>query len=435
MNKNRIIALAIAASALSGNIVFAQSLTNEVPQKIMPRIIGIKQNNGVRTFIFNRQINGENEYAKVAVKLPLILGMKDWKYQMQLNNALMSQAMKDKQNVEETGKTQVEEAKKNGWPIRPSEMDIKYEVKKNSDILSITVSTYIYNGGANGSTRVDTYNIDLRENKSISLSDLFNGEADFKSAINSEISTQIETRTKDGEMFFDGNMGFTTISDNQMYYLQDDDLVILFQKYEIAPGAMGTPEFRIPLKNLNHLLRKPINSEQSPEKPESGKKQVAFKAFTGTVKEIRDFQAETGRKYVAVESESGEQATIVISDNTYVVNKVEITEGTVITGYYDATAPMIMIYPPQYSAEVVEVVEKGQNIKVDKFDENLLSSDLWLKLNISDKTEIISQDGKAYDGNLKNKNLVVFYDVTTKSIPAQTTPTKIVVLLQKGNSK
>ena len=32
---------------------------------------------------------------------------------------------------------------------------------------------------------------------------------------------------------------------NHWYYNQDGDLVITFDKYEIAPGAMGSPEFVI----------------------------------------------------------------------------------------------------------------------------------------------------------------------------------------------
>ena len=68
------------------------------------------------------------------------------------------------------------------------------------------------------------------------------------------------------------------------------------------------------------------------------------------------------------------------------------------------------------------------SIKVDRFGQTLLSSDQTLKLNIGDTTEIILQDGKPFAGELANRDLVVFYDVATRSIPAQTTPQKVVVL-------
>jgi hypothetical protein len=436
MNKNKITALVITASMLLGSTVFAQPLKAEGTLKAVPISADLKQNTVMKAYIFNRTLDEENQYVKVAGKLPIILGMKDWKYQMQLNTALTRQAMKDKQTVEEESKKMAEAAKEYGWTVRPADLIIKYEVKNNNDILSFVVNTYMYTGGANGQTRVDTYNVDLREVKNINLSDLFKSGTDYKTVINNEISAQIESRTKYGDAFFKGEMGFKSISDNQNYYIQEDNLVILFQKYAIAPGAMGTPDFRIPLKSLNSMLKSEyVKDALLPGKPENGKKQVAFNSFTGTVKEINDLQAEKGLKFVSLESDLGEKATIVISNDTYVVDNAQITEGAVITGFYDATAPMIMIYPPQYRAEVVNLVEKGKNVKVDRFDENLLSSDLWLKLNISEATEIITEDGKAFDGNLKNRNLIVFYGATTKSLPPQTTPTKIVVLSEKDNNK
>ncbi len=163
--------------------------------------------------------------------------------------------------------------------------------------------------------------------------------------------------------------------------------------------------------------------------------QSSFNSFTGTVKEITDFKGVEGSKFVLVENQDGQQANLIISNSTYVVNNEKIDIGSVITGFYDANAPMLMIYPPQYNTEVVNVASsKGQCIKVDKFDKDLVSSDNMLKLNISKETEIISQDGKAFEGELANRNLVVLYGISTKSIPAQTNPDKIVVLFVKALS-
>ncbi|MEG6615025.1 copper amine oxidase N-terminal domain-containing protein [Peptococcaceae bacterium 1198_IL3148] len=156
--------------------------------------------------------------------------------------------------------------------------------------------------------------------------------------------------------------------------------------------------------------------------------QSHFNSFTGTVKKVTEREGVAGSKLVLVENEKGIEANIIVSDDTYILNDVEIAVGSEITGYYDSNAPMIMIYPVQYSAEVVAIDSKDQNIKVDIFDKNLVSADHTLKLNISNDTEVISADGKSFAGRLASKKLVVIYDVATKSIPAQTTPTKVVVL-------
>jgi len=160
--------------------------------------------------------------------------------------------------------------------------------------------------------------------------------------------------------------------------------------------------------------------------------QAYFNSFSGVVKEINDFHGIEGAKIVLLENEEGLIANIIISKDTYIVDGAEISVGSTVTGFYKANAPMIMIYPAQYNAKVVAVENKDQNLKVDIFNKDLISSDNLLKLNISDDTDIISQDGQPFEGELINRKLVVTYDISTRSIPAQTNPIKIVVLFEEA---
>ncbi len=102
--------------------------------------------------------------------------------------------------------------------------------------------------------------------------------------------------------------------------------------------------------------------------------------------------------------------------------------GDRITGFYDANAPVPLIYPPQYRAIVMAKDNPYQNVKVDYFNSQLVSSDGMLKLNISPNTLILLENGQAFTGNLSNRNLIVVYGATTRSTPAQTTPYKIIVM-------
>lgn len=161
--------------------------------------------------------------------------------------------------------------------------------------------------------------------------------------------------------------------------------------------------------------------------------QIRYGSFTGTVKEIKNHEMIEGAKFISLENEEGEPANVIISEDTYVLdNNADIEVGSTITAYYDATKPMIMIYPPQYSAEVVVVEREDKNVKFDIFDEDLVSMDGSLKLNVSDETEIYMQDGTVYEGELANKKLVVVYDVVMESYPARTTPERIIVLAEKA---
>lgn len=167
-----------------------------------------------------------------------------------------------------------------------------------------------------------------------------------------------------------------------------------------------------------------------------------FNAFTGTVKEFINSKEFVK---VLVENADGVQANFILSNNTYFVDNVKIDVGSEITGFYEAGKPMIMIYPAQYSIDIVALVVEGKNIKSDKFDDELLSADKTLKLNISENTEILWENGTTINWFkkptsdelevvLSNRKLIVLYDFTTKSIPAQTTPYKIIVLSQQEKS-
>ena len=165
-----------------------------------------------------------------------------------------------------------------------------------------------------------------------------------------------------------------------------------------------------------------------------------YYSFTGTVKDITENT--NGNKMIFVESEYEMPAYFVLTEDTYYIDDIKIENGMEIIGFYEADKPMILIYPPQYSIDIVAEVTENLNIKADKFDSELLSKDKMLKLNLSDDTEIIWENDTVINWVkkptveelstvLSNRKLVVFYDITTKSIPAQTTPKKIIVLSEQ----
>jgi hypothetical protein len=160
---------------------------------------------------------------------------------------------------------------------------------------------------------------------------------------------------------------------------------------------------------------------------------VEFYSFHGTVTMISDFnigqngEAEGCYKLMTVEDGLGAIVNFVVSPTTYFVDHAVVAVGDSITGYYDGNAPTPLIYPPQYPALVVVKESPYQNVKVDYFDSQLESSDGRLRLNISPYTQIILTNGQPFSGNTKNRNLIVIYGPATKSIPAQTTPYRIIV--------
>lgn len=161
-----------------------------------------------------------------------------------------------------------------------------------------------------------------------------------------------------------------------------------------------------------------------------------FLSFTGIVTGIHQF--ETGMhggmsgctKIFTVENEQGQIVNFVIEPETYFVHHEMIEKGDRITGFYDGDAPAILIYPPQYRAMVIAKESDRYFVKVSFFNDSLISDDGQLKLNIGRDTVIQLENAQRFEGNLANRNLIVLYGPTTRSIPAQTTPYEIIVICQ-----
>ena len=65
---------------------------------------------------------------------------------------------------------------------------------------------------------------------------------------------------------------------------------------------------------------------------------------------------------------------------------------------------------------------------LNRFDRNLTAEDNSLQLNVARNTNIETINGQNTGCNLGNQTLLVYYTATTRSIPPQTTPRRIVVL-------
>jgi len=149
-----------------------------------------------------------------------------------------------------------------------------------------------------------------------------------------------------------------------------------------------------------------------------------FLSITGVVTQV-------GEEFVQIEDEAGDPTTLLVSDTTCYPFENEIGVGDTVTGYYRFSPIMPLIFPPQHTVEVlVAGMPEDQSIHVDRFSagELLVSGDGMLALRIDENTQIITTDGEAFEGEVDGLDLVVIYDVSTRSIPAQTTPIVVIVL-------
>ena len=161
---------------------------------------------------------------------------------------------------------------------------------------------------------------------------------------------------------------------------------------------------------------------------------INFFSITGTIETIEDFLINESQenlgcyKLISLRDDNGNPTNFVVTPEAYILNNEILLPGDSVTGYYDGNAPVPLIYPPQYRVLVMHKTSSFPNIKVSYFNSDLISSDNELKLNLSSSTLVVIRNGQLFSHNLANHNLIVIYGATTRSIPAQTTPFKIIVL-------
>jgi hypothetical protein len=151
----------------------------------------------------------------------------------------LERAQDYKQAFLDTGGTEAE------WAEHKIEIKVWYEIKAQSDdYLSFVVRGT--ESWTSAYSQEKYYNIDLKSGKLLSLGDVL-GE-DYINKANDSINSQIEEKSKEiGIPFFTPEEGgFESISDETKFYMKDNgNPVIVFDKYEIAPGAAGAVEFEI----------------------------------------------------------------------------------------------------------------------------------------------------------------------------------------------
>ncbi len=118
----------------------------------------------------------------------------------------------------------------------------------------------------------------------------------------------------------------------------------------------------------------------------------------------------------------------IIGPETYVIDNRPLRAGLRVAAYYDASLLVPLIFPPQYRAQIVAVLTRDEQIMLNEFDRNLTARDGSLQLNLARNTNIETLNGQRVTCNPGNQTLLVFYSATTRSIPPQTTPRRIVVL-------
>lgn len=143
-------------------------------------------------------------------------------------------------------------------------------------------------------------------------------------------------------------------------------------------------------------------------------------SFTGQVTEAADNIITVKENDNAIMFHLG--TMIIGTKDGQIMEAKDIKAGDKITAVYTTNTPMALSYPGQMTPSIILVHNSDNSIKVDKFNEDMVSSDGSLKLITDDNTKLEAYKTKQVitQKDLKNKDLLVIYGATTRSIPAQT---------------
>ncbi len=188
------------------------------------------------------------------IKIPNVEGLDN----KELENQLNEEFIKEGQKLYEEFIKEMEEIQKEGEGHLAVKAD--YETKTDNDkVLSIVLTEFTAMGSSD--TKFKTYNVDKINQAIITLPSLFKNDR-YIEVISENIKEQMRSEmAKDDSKIYDVDLvdepieGFKQIKPDQNFYIDNEGkLVILFDKYEVAPGFMGTPQFTIPTNIIQDLL-------------------------------------------------------------------------------------------------------------------------------------------------------------------------------------
>ena len=152
---------------------------------------------------------------------------------------------------------------------------------------------------------------------------------------------------------------------------------------------------------------------------------VNYVPITGTILNITR-GSDCCSQMIALRTDNGIVNFMVDSDTQIIENR-QLRQGMRVAAFYDSTLPVPLIFPPQYRAQIIALLGRNEQVMLNYFDSELVAGDRSLALNIGRNTVIRTMNGQNVTCNIGNQSLLFIYTATTRSIPPQTTPDRIVV--------
>lgn len=128
-----------------------------------------------------------------------------------------------------------------GFPHKHT-LDILLSSHSSDDYFSYVLLIGEYTGGANVNHLVETFVFERRFGNEISITGVVSedGLDEFLGKIRSEL------KAREDDYVFPGISEEITLDNIRSFYVTDEEITVLFSKYEVAPGAAGIVDISVP---------------------------------------------------------------------------------------------------------------------------------------------------------------------------------------------
>jgi hypothetical protein len=133
------------------------------------------------------------------------------------------------------------------------EFVMDYEVKQSSKTVSYVFESYVYTGGAHGSTIVESLVFDIETGRELTLRDIVPDDRfpALRQALRAKLAADLGDTTTQQTIDF----GTKSQEDLTAYYLTDSVIGFRFSSYSVGAYALGIVTAELPLSDVDDLVR------------------------------------------------------------------------------------------------------------------------------------------------------------------------------------
>lgn len=183
------------------------------------------------------------------IKIPVIENLENKEIQEKLNKEIEENAIKEKERIEGR-KNEVITGEFAG--VYGLVMDFE-NIYTNNNIINISYDISEFSGGAIGISGKDALVYDIEKNKKINLSEILKSDDDLNTL--TEVAKKSFKETYGDQLMNPETFEeeFEKIKGDQIFYMNDKSIFLVFSPYQYTPGSMGSPVVEIPKNSIDFL--------------------------------------------------------------------------------------------------------------------------------------------------------------------------------------